>query len=571
MASKSSSFSHLSSKKTTFLIFFLFSLILTFFLLSVKLKRVPTITTSVSEADHKRKPAWFDVIEKSIDSNRIKVGLVNIDTKSVVEGTGLYEQLHALLSQVETVFVEFDHVDVNLKWKDFYPVWIDEDGKWGSQKCPDLPMPMWEEYRDVNVVVARVPCGIRDVFNLQVNLVVANLAVESGWMNKLASYEPVYVVFIGSCGPMVDIFKCDDLLLHDRLGEFWVYKPDLVSLRHKMLMPVGSCQIAPSYADTGKEVWRAYKSQSPTTLKYNYTIRVPRLAYVTVLHSSEAYVCGAIALAQSILQTEKKTKSTFQNNNYTRDLLLLADESIGPRSTRGLTSAGWKIKRIKRISNPFAEKGSYNEWNYSKLRVWQLTMYDKIIFLDADLLVLKKIDNFFVYPQLAAAPNDLTLFNSGMMVIEPSMCMFDELMKKTLEVKSYNGGDQGLVNEVFTWWHRLPTKVNYLKSFQEEEEVSKDLYVIHYLGLKPWMCYRDYDCNWDMQLLHVFASDLAHNKWWQVYDNMPKELQSYCGVTKKMDERIMKRRIRARNDNLSDGHWKIEIKDPRSEHYEDLN
>lgn len=317
----------------------------------------------------------------------------------------------------------------------------------------------------------------------------------------------------------------------------------------------------------GKEVWRGnYISQSATILKY-YTIHVPNLAYVTVLHSSEAYVCGAIALAQSILGNN-------DNNYYTIDLLLLADDSIGHESIKGLKSAGWKIKHIQRILNPFAKKGTYNEWNYSKLRIWQLTMYDKIIFLDSDLLVLKNIDHFFAYPQLSAAPNDLTLFNSGLMVIEPSMCMFEELMNKTLKVKPYNGGDQGFLNEVFTWWHRLPTKVNYLKSFEgnnNNEIIHEDLYVMHYLGLKPWMCYRDYDCNWDMRELHVFASDLAHKMWWKVYDTMPQKLQAYCRLTQKMDERILQRRKRARNANLSDGHWKIKVKDPRRKRYNNVN
>ncbi|XP_057422813.1 putative UDP-glucuronate:xylan alpha-glucuronosyltransferase 4 [Lotus japonicus] len=562
MASKSPN--HLSSKHKTFLILLLFSLALMLFVLPMKPKRVPTIT-NIFQVDQ-RKPSWFDVIEKKIGSERIKVGLVNIGHTRV--DACLYDQLDALYPLVETVLVDFDHVNENLQWKDLFPEWIDEDEKWGYPKCPDLPMPTWEDYRDVNVVVAKVPCGNGtswDVFRLQVNLVVANLAVESGWDMKLGAYEQVYVVFIGSCCPMVEIFRCDDLLLHQS-GQHRVYKPDLWSLRQTMLMPVGSCQIAPAYAQTeGKEVWKAYRSQSPATLKHNHTTRVPRLAYVTVLHSSEAYVCGAIALAQSILQ---------HNISYTTDLLLLADYSIGPESTKGLKAAGWKIKRIQRIKNPFAEKGSYNEWNYSKLRIWQLTMYEKIIYLDSDLLVLRNIDVFFSYPQLSAAPNDFSFFNSGLMVIEPSHCMFEEMLQKTLTVKPYNGGDQGLLNEVFTWWHRLPTKVNFLKSFQDKEgnneevEIPEDLYVMHYLGLKPWMCYRDYDCNWDMQILHIFASDLAHRMWWKVYDSMSEELQGYCGLTQKMDERIIQRRIRAKNANLSDGHWKIEAKDPRRKHYE---
>ena len=321
----------------------------------------------------------------------------------------------------------------------------------------------------------------------------------------------------------------------------------------------------------GKEIWRWRPPvlQKSNRMNPNSTTPAPRLAYVTILHSSEAYVCGAIALAQSIiLQTNK-------NILKTRDLVLLADNSLSPESIKGLKAAGWKIKRIQRISSPFAKRGAYNKWNYSKLRIWQLTMYEKIIFIDADLLVLNSIDALFYYPQLSAAPNVNTLFNSGLMVIEPSQCMFENMLQKVPKVQSYNGGDQGFLNEVFSWWHRLPSKLNHLKTFSwhdhrgnnEKHEVPEDLYTIHYLGLKPWMCFRDYDCNWDMQDHHIFASDSAHKRWWQVYDAMPEELQSYCGITSKMNERIVKWRRKARNAGLSDGHWKIEIKDPRRRHY----
>ncbi|KAE9615964.1 putative glucuronosyltransferase [Lupinus albus] len=299
----------------------------------------------------------------------------------------------------------------------------------------------------------------------------------------------------------------------------------------------------------GKELWR------PKSEKF---------AYVSILHSSEAYVCGAIALAQSILPLEYK-------NHSNPDLLLLVDNSIGSESIRGLKAAGWKIKHIELISKPFSKNGSHNnEWNYSKVLIWQLTMYDKIIFLDADVLILDNIEELFTYPQLSAASYEQKIFNPGFMLIEPSQCMFENMVQKLNKVQSsYNGGDQGFLNDVFTWWHRLLWEMNYLKHFErqrnmsEKHEVPEDVYTIHYLGLKPWMCYRDYDCNWDIEDHHVFASDLAHQRWWEVYDSMPKKLQSYCGLRKEMDERIRHSRENARNSNLSDGHWKIEIMDPR--------
>lgn len=90
---------------------------------------------------------------------------------------------------------------------------------------------------------------------------------------------------------------------------------------------------------------------------------------------------------------------------------------------------------------------------------------------------------------------------------EPSTCTFDVLMDQIMQIKSYNGGDQGYLNEIFPWWHRLPKRVNFLKftvstNPQQVETKSKlfaakppVIFAVHYLGTKPWLCFRDYDCN----------------------------------------------------------------------------
>ncbi|KAM3752698.1 hypothetical protein ACB098_03G038900 [Castanea mollissima] len=545
MASKTS-----SSKPKTFIFFILFlSFSLFFVVLSFRPK--PNLVNTRALQHHQAKiSSGFNLIAKEFKGKKVKVGLVNVGDR--IEAT--YRLLGLSKSNTETVKVGFDHVSKNLTWNDFFPEWIDEDEKWAPPKCPEIPLPRVEDYEDLDLVIAKVPCdrakenkGIRDVFRLQVNLVVAKLVVSNGWIS-LDVKRTVYVVFIGSCEPMVEIFRCDDLVMHQE--DHWVYKPEMRRLKQKVIMPFGSCELAPNYAQTGDEAWRNHRSQ------------FQREAYVTVLHSSEAYVCGAISLAQSIIQSKSN-----------KDLVLLADDSISSKSIRGLTAAGWKIKRIKRIRSPFAKKDSYNEWNYSKLRIWQLIEYDKVMFIDADLLVLKNIDKFFVHPQVSAAPNDMVIFNSGVMVIEPSLCMFKELMSKSFKLESYNGGDQGFLNEAFTWWHRLPKKLNQLKSFDrsgnKKHDIPEDTYTVHYLGLKPWMCYKDYDCNWDMSNHHPFASDSAHKRWWQVFDAMPKNLQQYCGLTKKMDARIRKWRGKARRASLADGHWRIKVEDPRQHHFVD--
>ncbi|KAF3633543.1 hypothetical protein T459_30908 [Capsicum annuum] len=95
-----------------------------------------------------------------------------------------------------------------------------------------------------------------------------------------------------------------------------------------------------------------------------------RKAYATVLHSSEDYACDALTLAQSLVKMGTK-----------HDLILLLDTSISTPKGKALARAGWKLRFIKRTRNPRAKMNTYNEYNYSKLRLWQLTDYDQIIFV----------------------------------------------------------------------------------------------------------------------------------------------------------------------------------------------
>ncbi|KAG7596358.1 Glycosyl transferase family 8 [Arabidopsis suecica] len=502
----------------------------------------------------KRTPIWLRLIRNYLpDEKKIRVGLLNIaeNERESYEASGT--------SILENVHVSLDPLPNNLTWTSLFPVWIDEDHTWHIPSCPEVPLPKMEgSDADVDVVVVKVPCdgfsekrGLRDVFRLQVNLAAANLVVESGRRNV---DRTVYVVFIGSCGPMHEIFRCDERV--KRVGDYWVYRPDLTRLKQKLLMPPGSCQIAPLGQG---EAWIQDKNRNLTSEKTTLSsFTAQRVAYVTLLHSSEVYVCGAIALAQSIRQS-----------GSTKDMILLHDDSITNISLIGLSLAGWKLRRVERIRSPFSKKRSYNEWNYSKLRVWQVTDYDKLVFIDADFIIVKNIDYLFSYPQLSAAGNNKVLFNSGVMVLEPSACLFEDLMLKSFKIGSYNGGDQGFLNEYFVWWHRLSKRLNTMKYFGDESRHDKarnlpeNLEGIHYLGLKPWRCYRDYDCNWDLKTRRVYASESVHARWWKVYDKMPKKLKGYCGLNLKMEKNVEKWRKMAKLNGFPENHWKIRIKDPR--------
>ncbi|KAK1267723.1 UDP-glucuronate:xylan alpha-glucuronosyltransferase 1 [Acorus gramineus] len=452
-----------------------------------------------------------------------------------------------ILPSAEAKALNVKHADSSITWETLYPEWIDEEEESEVPVCPSLPVPKFPKHTKPDIVAVKLPCNrsrewMRDVARLHLQLSAAKIAA-----NFLGSQQPVHVLFVTECFPIPNLFMCKERVM--RNGNTWLYKPELRTLKEKLQLPVGSCELpVPLKA---KERPQPEPSQ--------------RVAYVTILHSANMYVCGAITAAQSIRQA-----------GSTRDLVILVDDSISEYHRGGLEAAGWKIRTIQRIRNPKAERDAYNEWNYSKFRLWQLTDYDKIIFIDADLLVLRDIDFLFSMPEISAIGNNATLFNSGVMVVEPSNCTFELLMEHINEIQSYNGGDQGYLNEIFTWWHRIPKHMNFLKHFwvgdEEEKKQMKTrlfgadppiLYVLHYLGNKPWLCFRDYDCNWNNEILLEFASDVAHTRWWKVHDAMPRGLQKFCLLRTKQKAALEWDRRQAEKANFKDGHWKRKIKDPR--------
>ncbi|KAF7001426.1 hypothetical protein CFC21_017100 [Triticum aestivum] len=493
-----------------------------------------------------RAPTMFNELR-----GRLRMGLVNIGR----------DELLALGVEGDAVGVDFDRVSDVFRWSDLFPEWIDEEEEDGVPSCPEIPMPDFSRYDDVDVVVAALPCNRtargwnRDVFRLQVHLVAAQMAARKGRRDGAGR---VRVVLRSECEPMMDLFRCDEAA--GREGDWWMYTVDAPRMEEKLRLPVGSCNLAlPLWGPTGiHEVFNA----SDLTVVDAGSQR--REAYATVLHSSDRYLCGAIVLAQSI-----------RRSGSTRDMVLLHDHTVSKPALRALVAAGWIPRRIRRIRNPRAERGSYNEYNYSKFRLWQLTEYFRVVFIDADILVLRSLDALFRFPQISAVGNDGSLFNSGIMVLEPSACTFEALVRGRRTIRSYNGGDQGYLNEVFVWWHRLPRRVNYLKNFWANttgERALKErlfraepaeVWSIHYLGLKPWRCYRDYDCNWNIDDQRVYASDEAHRRWWQVYDQMGEVMRGPCALSERRKVEIAWDRHVAQEIGYADQHWKINITDPR--------
>ena len=100
----------------------------------------------------------------------------------------------------------------------------------------------------------------------------------------------------------------------------------------------------------------------------------------------------------------------------------------------------------------------------TKLHVFRLTQYSKIVFLDADVLPIRSISHLFTLPHEFSAVPDVgwpDIFNSGVLVLTPGEDRFDSLQTLLQTKGTWDGGDQGILNE---WrggdWNRLSFTYN---------------------------------------------------------------------------------------------------------------
>ncbi|KAG6380868.1 glycosyltransferase family 8 protein [Boletus reticuloceps] len=132
----------------------------------------------------------------------------------------------------------------------------------------------------------------------------------------------------------------------------------------------------------------------------------------------------------------------------------------------------------------------------TKLHVFRLAQYSKVVFLDADVLPLRPLTHLFHLEHELSAVPDVgwpDIFNSGVMVLSPGEDKFKELQELLHTKGTWDGADQGLLNE---WrgsnWNRLsftynttPTAIyTYAPAFQR---FGSQISVVHFIGpQKPW-------------------------------------------------------------------------------------
>ena len=188
--------------------------------------------------------------------------------------------------------------------------------------------------------------------------------------------------------------------------------------------------------------------------------------YVCVLATNN-YLNGCLILNENLKHI---------NSKY--ELLCLINEDITKETRDILDYFNIEYKEVDKITYDVDYEGfqqGYYKNTFDKLSIFKLTEYEKIVYLDLDLLILENIDDLFCYNGLAMTYDYpfTNLHNSGVMVIEPDMNDYKGLIKIMMEkMKNQEQlGDQNIINEYFEVIKTLPQSYNLMRQINEKTDI----------------------------------------------------------------------------------------------------
>jgi len=295
--------------------------------------------------------------------------------------------------------------------------------------------------------------------------------------------------------------------------------------------------------------WRLYEIESrfgQDWCKENVKSRSD-VTWLTVV-VNDKFVVPALVLGYSL-----RTFSCQKN------MIVFISEEVSTDAVKALQNVGWKTRFVEemdcncldakiggdRNSGLFGRPlGHRIRGTHTRFHAWNYTEFSKIIYLDADLMLMTNIDELFKLPDDFAAtpcarPGVIDLcFNAGLMVFTPDAKYYQEIMKLWWETteKDTCPHDQDLLTMYFVDagnWKALPYAYNVRR------HVFRPMKAFHFAygsrPPKPWSA----ECRPSRREARVFngpiltLDDVVLVFWKNFYDLLTKyKLEAWWRSTK---------------------------------------
>lgn len=212
-------------------------------------------------------------------------------------------------------------------------------------------------------------------------------------------------------------------------------------------------------------------------------------AYVTCL-STDKFLNGVLVLYQSL-----------KNTNPKYPFYCIVSDDLSKETLDTMTKCGVDYIVMEHIDVSHLTGRAMSEWDshYFKFRLFQLFQFEKIVFLDADMLVMHNLDELFDNEPISVCKDDYQFtgiknkedigLNSGLMVLQPDQNFFDKVMEQ-LPVFISKGikGDQKIINSILKdpkWlspvYNMTPTMIDTICYREKYYDFKyEDIKVVHF-------------------------------------------------------------------------------------------
>lgn len=191
-------------------------------------------------------------------------------------------------------------------------------------------------------------------------------------------------------------------------------------------------------------------------------------SYVCVL-STNNYLEGVLILKKNLEQVKSKY-----------NLLCLVNEDITEKTKKTLEEFEVSYKEVKSIPYIDYEENdwrSYWKYGFDKINVFNLTEYEKVVYLDLDLLILKNLDHLFDFPSNSMPlnlPYNNHEHNTCVMVVEPRNDIYERLKNKASESRTLNRmiTIHNLIDETLDTFNNLSEDYNVARYINKYERYN---------------------------------------------------------------------------------------------------
>ena len=266
----------------------------------------------------------------------------------------------------------------------------------------------------------------------------------------------------------------------------------------------------------------------------------PHYAYATLMFSDE------VGLAVLVLGKSIDKHSQSSATPYSKIVLHTAD--IREEMLALLRAENWLPIEVSVLAPETGALLPKYAKSFTKLHLWSLTQFKRIIYLDADMLVLSPISELFIdckSPLCAVADVPQVIankFNAGLLVLAPSLQTYQSMLAEmetfSTSTRKYAFAEQDYLNDVFPFLserfnlrrsiddnklpsngQQIPAAYNMMASmcFQSPTGAAHvsidDIKVLHYTQFKPWKWYfhpfSPVSCHWWAQRQELMSSNPA--------------------------------------------------------------